>query len=335
MRRRFAIGTGAALTALCLVSAPLASAATEVGSDCQATNGAPNYTFVQLSKVSGGSLPIAAPSAGVVTKWKVNSAVPTAVGQKLQILRPTGNPNEFRTVAESTPATVSQGLNAFDTRIPIQAGDRPAAAAAPGGSVPAPLYCAGVAGDVMGALTPPSTVGSSNTYPPAENLVAAISAVVEPDVDNDGFGDETQDKCPQSAAVQTECPLITLTTTGIARSGLAQILVGASSAASVSVSGTVNVPKKRKKGKGKAGKSALISINGGTQLLSPGLIATFTLVLPQRVKAALRALPRKRSLVLTATASATDVAGRPSSSTVKVKLRGTKPAPKGKAKGQR
>ncbi|HEX8690132.1 MAG TPA: hypothetical protein VF729_07800 [Solirubrobacterales bacterium] len=185
----------------------------------------------------------------------------------------------------------------------------------------------------MGALTPPSTVGSTNTYPPAENLIAAVSVVVEPDVDGDGFGDETQDKCPQSAAVQIDCPPITLTTTGIARNGLAQILVGASSAASVSVSGTVNVPKKRKKGK--AGKSAVISINGGTQLLAPGVIATFTLILPQRVKAALRALPRRRFLILTATASATDVAGRPSSSSVKVKLRGTKPKPKGKAKGQR
>ncbi|HEU4944093.1 MAG TPA: hypothetical protein VFT10_02925 [Solirubrobacterales bacterium] len=257
------------------------------------------------------------------------------MGQKLQILRPTGNPNEFRTVAESAPATVSQGLNSFDTRIPIQAGDRPAAADAPGGTVPAPLYCAGVAGDQMGALTPASTVGSTNTYPPAPNLIAAISAVIEPDADGDGFGDETQDKCPQSAAVQADCPPIVLTTTGIARKGLAQILVTASSAASVSVSGTVNVPKKPKKGKGKgkAGKSALVRINGGTQGVTPGVIAKFTLILPQKVKAALQALPRKRFLTLTATASATDVAGRPSSSSVKVKLRGTA-APKRKAKGK-
>lgn len=332
MRKRF--GSVAIVAAVAsLLGASNVSAAIEIGSDCQATNGAPGYTFVQLSRVSGGSLPIAAPSAGVVTKWKVNSAVPTAVGQKLQILRPTGNPNEFRTVAESTPGTVSVGLNIFDTRIPIQAGDRPAAADAPGGTVPAPLYCAGVAGDVMGALTPPSTVGSTNTYPPAENLVAAISAVVEPDADGDGFGDETQDKCPQSAALQVDCPPIVLTTTGIARKGLAQILVSANSAASVSVSGTVNVPKKPKKGKGRAGKSALVRINGGTQGVTPGVIAKFTLILPQRVKAALQALPRKRFLFLTATASTTDVAGRPSSSTVKVRLRGTA-APKGKAKGK-
>lgn len=332
MRKRF--GSIAALVAAAsLIGASGAAAATEVGSDCQATGGVSGYTFVQLSRVSGGSLPLAAPSAGVVTKWKVNSAVETSVGQKLQILRPTGNPNEFRTIAESAPGTVSKGQNSFDTRIPVQAGDRPAVADGAGGTVPAPLYCAGGAGDQMGALTPASTLGSTNTYPPAPNLVAAISVVIEPDADNDGFGDETQDKCPQSAAVQVECPPITLTTTGIARSGFAQILVSASSSASVSVSGTVNVPKKPKKRK--AGKSAVVRINGGTQLLAPGVIASFTLILPQRVKAALRALPRKRFLILTATASATDVAGRPSLSSVRVKLRGTKPIPKGKAKGQR
>ncbi|HEX8690133.1 MAG TPA: hypothetical protein VF729_07805 [Solirubrobacterales bacterium] len=141
MRKQFGlIATLAA--AASLIGASGASAAIEIGSDCQATSGAGGYTFVQLSRASGASLPIAAPSAGVVTKWKVNSAVPTAVGQKLQILRPTGNPNEFRTVAESTPGTVSQGLNSFDTRIPIQAGDRPAAADGPGGvGSPVLLWC--------------------------------------------------------------------------------------------------------------------------------------------------------------------------------------------------
>jgi hypothetical protein len=33
-----------------------------------------------------------------------------------------------------------------------------------------------------------------------------LSAVVEPDADHDGFGDVSQDACPQSAATQTACP---------------------------------------------------------------------------------------------------------------------------------
>jgi hypothetical protein len=183
----------------------------------------------------------------------------------------------------------------------------------------------------MGHFSGPIALGATQAFPEQAGGQPAVAVLIEPDADSDGYGDETQDKCPQSAAVQTECPPIALTTTGIARKGFVQILVGASSSASVSVSGTVNVPKKRKKGK--AGKSALVRINGGTQLISPGVIGTFTMILPQSVKAALARLPRKSALTLTATASATDVAGRPSSSTVKVKLRGTK-KPKGKAKGQ-
>jgi hypothetical protein len=32
------------------------------------------------------------------------------------------------------------------------------------------------------------------------------SAVIEPDADRDGFGDETQDRWPASAAAQGRCP---------------------------------------------------------------------------------------------------------------------------------
>src|SRR5262249_55804628 len=33
-----------------------------------------------------------------------------------------------------------------------------------------------------------------------------MAAVVEPDADGDGFGDETQDGCPTNASIQTACP---------------------------------------------------------------------------------------------------------------------------------
>lgn len=295
-----------------LIAASSATASTEIGNNCQATSGVENYTFVQLKRASSSALPIAAPSAGVVTKWKVNSGVPTAVGQKLQILRPTGNPNEFQTVAESAPGTVSQGLNSFDTRLPIQAGDRPAVAGAPGGSVPAPLYCnTGNSGDEMGALTPASALGSTNTYPPATPLLAAIFVVVEPDADNDGYGDETQDQCPQSAVTQAPCPAVTLSATGAARKSLATISVTASLQASVTV-----------KGKVKLGKGKVAKVSGGTQIVAPGKLAKFTLLFPQKLRTALEALPSKQFLTLKVTASAPNIASPPSKKTLKLHLRG-------------
>ncbi len=303
-----------------LVGASSATAATEVGSDCQGTNPAVGYTFVQLKKVSG-SPPIAAPSGGVVTKWKVNSGFPTPVGQKLQILRATGGANQFQVVAESTPGTVSQGLNSFDTRLPIQAGDRPAVAGATGGAGPAPLYCAtGNPEDEMGALTPVATLGSTNTFPPAPGLVAAISAVVEPDADGDGFGDETQDQCPQSASLQTPCPVAALSVSSVVRKGFVRVLVTSNTQASVRVAGTVKL------GKGKKAK-----LSGSTQVVVPGTIAKFTLIFPAGLKSKLKELSRKQSLQLVLKATAPNVAAAPTVRTLKAKVKGQKkPLRKGK-----
>ena len=43
--------------------------------------------------------------------------------------------------------------------------------------------------------------------------------MVEPDRDNDGYGDETQDGCPQSALYQSGCPLVHLDAVAHARPG--------------------------------------------------------------------------------------------------------------------
>jgi hypothetical protein len=329
MRKRF--GSMATLAvAASLLAASSASAATEVGSNCTATTGSEGATFVQLAKAPGSPLSIEAP-AGVVTKWKVNSAVGTLVSQQLVVLRPTGTPNAFLTVAESASVTIANGSNSFETRIPVQAGDRMGAApGSPGGPIPAGLYCAtGNAADSMGAFAVDPAVGSINTFPPNAGYQAAISAIVEPDADRDGFGDETQDKCPRSAALQTaECPLITLGGLGKLKKGSAQILVSASSQASVTVFGTVKVPKK-----GKKGKVRQITMQGGVQSVSPGAVVPFSLVFPPTLKSALNALPPSKSLPLAVTITTTDLAGQPSSTQLTLKLKGQKKA-KAKAKGK-
>jgi hypothetical protein len=50
-------------------------------------------------------------------------------------------------------------------------------------------------------------VGGSATYGEGSGgFLLDIAAVLEPDVDRDGYGDETQDACLTSAAVHTACP---------------------------------------------------------------------------------------------------------------------------------
>ncbi len=320
MRKRF--GSMAILAVVASVfAAPSASAATEVGNDCTATSGSAGITFVQLAKAPGSPLPIDAP-AGVVTKWKVNSAVGVPVSQQLVILRPTGTPNEFLTVAESASVTIANGPNSFETRIPVQAGDRMGAApGAPGGPIAAGLYCAtGNPADSMGVVSGDPAIGSINAFTANPGFQVAISAIVEPDADGDGYGDETQDKCPQLATVQAvPCPLIVLDAIPVARKGSVTVLVTTNNSTSVTVSGAVKVAGKAKK---TASSSALLKLKDVTAVVNPGSIASISLAFPAKLKSALKALPPKRSLSLTVTASATNPAGQVSIDTATVKLKG-------------
>ena len=85
----------------------------------------------------------------------------------------------------------------------------------------------GAAGDVIGFYTGPGSPGQCGkneapsftahafqpgdhspgsppvAYSPIPVFQLSISAILEPDADNDGFGDETQDACPTGAATQT------------------------------------------------------------------------------------------------------------------------------------
>src|SRR4051794_39405271 len=102
MRKRFAVAV-VVLVATSCIWASGASAATEIGSNCAANSAATNYTILQLSQAGGA--PLAAPAAGVVTKWKVNSAVALPPGftlsERMRVFRATGVPNEFQTISES------------------------------------------------------------------------------------------------------------------------------------------------------------------------------------------------------------------------------------------
>lgn len=335
--KRIGIMIVSALAMLSIASVGSASAATEVGNDCTANGGVP-ATLLQLSK-SGDSPPLTAPAAGVVTKWKVNvqEGFPP-ISLRMRAFRDAGG-DSFNTIGESEMETVTPGADAFETRMPVQAGDRFGSY----GASPAALYCnTGNPNDKMGYYEGNAGPGSTQSYKEATSLQVAMSVTVEPDVDNDGYGDETQDLCPQSAAIQTSCPIITLGSYGIARRNAAIILATSSYPTPVAVAATVNVPRqllrnKRGKRKGKSGarSSALIRIDGGTKAISPGGLGFYTLKFPQALRKALRNLPRKRKLTLVATTSATDVAGRPSSTVTRVKLRGQKPNKKKRAKGKR
>jgi hypothetical protein len=289
---------------------PTAAAATEFGDNCVAdadTESTPITIFDVTA--SGDPLPVAAPSAGVITKWKSNLvSAPLSIPQTLKVLRLTG-PSTAQIIGEAS-GSITGGSNTFETRIPVQAGDR---LGLYGSSPSGNLFCKtpGVE-SLLGGFEGGGSVGSSVSFVELpEEARIPVSAVLEPDADNDGFGDETQDKCPQSVAVQVACPAVTLSATGAAKKELASIAVTANSQATVTVKGKVKL------GKGKSAK-----LSGGTQIVAPGTLAKFTLLFPQKLRAALKALSTKQSLTLKVTVSAPNITGPPSTKTLKLHLKG-------------
>ncbi len=309
-----ALATGLLSTA----SAPGATAATEIGNSCSAQGGAQDYTFLQLTQGPGGA-PLSVQASGVITQWKVNIGIPlplSSYGQRLRVFRAAGGSNQFTAVAESEVGSASIGLNVFPARIPVLAGDRIGASAQ--GLSQAAFYCyTEDPADKMGTHKGDVTVGSTGAFDELEKYRLALAAIVEPDADNDGFGDETQDKCPQSAAVQAEaCPVAVLDSFALAKKSSIVVLVTASESGSVSVSGTAKLPKAKK-----ASASAKAKLKKVTKNVTAGKLVRFTLKYPASLKSALKSLPRGKSITVKLQATATNVGGQVSKDTAKVKLR--------------
>ena len=330
MKKSLAVATAAVLALSAFVGVTPASAATEFGSACTGEEAAP-FTLVSIGHGAGSPLPATSPISGVVTEWKVNTKFEVEgeeamffnalVRPNLQVWRSVGGLSY--TLISEAPSTGQfnlDGTNAYPSRIPIAAGDHLGLGG--GGFVP---YCEGNdPADTFAYSQKPGPVGSTTTFEKEVNEdQIPVVARVEPDVDGDGYGDETQDKCPQSAAYQTPCPVVTIGSLPIAGAKAVTLYVSTSLAAPVGVTGTVPL------GKGKTA-----SLTATAQTVAPGSLAPFTLTLTPEVTKALKKLPKKQSLTMTLIASATNVTGTPSTSATTVKLKGQmKPVHKKKSKG--
>jgi len=321
MRAKFIGILATALLALAAFGSASASAATEVGNPCVGEELTEEVTFASLA--SGGPIPATVPSAGVITSWTLRTSYPLPPGvlsQSLKVFRPAGAPTQYQVIGESAASPVSTGTNTFNTRIPVQAGDFLGASGTYSGTVYTFFCITGNPADRFAVFLGSPTIGPVTSIAESEGAQAPVTAVVEPDADNDGFGDETQDQCPQNAAVQTPCPVAALSVSSVVRKSFVRVLVTSSVQGPVTVAGKVNL------GKGKTAK-----LSGSTQVVAPGTIAKFTLIFPAKLKEKLKELSRKRSLRLNLTATASNVVGAPTVKTLKAKVKGQKkPIRKGK-----
>jgi hypothetical protein len=300
--------------AMALLGTTSASAATEAGNKCTNVAPAPPYALFTASNSPGG-IPAAAPVAGVVTSWSVNFPPAAVVPQQLKVARLVAPPNIHQVTAESTTVNIVQGLNTFSARIPVQAGD---IFGLYGTTVT--IFCSPVPGSVLVGYTGDVKAGQSQPFLSDSETAIPVSVLIEPDADNDGFGDETQDQCPQSAALQAACPVTVLDSFALPKKGKTIVIVATSQTASVTVTGTAKLPR-AKKGK-KAGSSAQAKLAKVTKTVEAGKITRFTLNFPGKLKSALADLPKGKSVTLNLTATAPNLTGPATTDKAKLKLKG-------------
>lgn len=204
MRVRTAIRF-AAVAAAALASASPASGAVTFGSNLSA---APNSnsgcgmgcTVIADKLIAANQAPagFAAPIDGVIVRWRVRSgAAPTAAALRV-VRRPTMTTG-LGAGTSATELPIANATSTFGTRLPVKAGDRIGLDT---------VKAFGVGGGGLNALIFSPALGDGETRAPfaSVNSDLTLNADLEPDLDGDGYGDETQDSCATDSTVQGPCP---------------------------------------------------------------------------------------------------------------------------------
>jgi Ca2+-binding RTX toxin-like protein len=198
MKRRIRIAAATVMVAAGLIAAsPAAHAAVTIG-----------QTFTPDVRFTGSGVVIQAgapndsyrvPSDGVITSWSFQAPANPTPPMKLKMFRSGGGPfgTDYTTVGDSELVTPTAGvLNTFMTRIPVKAGD-----------VPGNFYSdtslsfrfrTGYNIVFLPGDAPP---GTTRNYIPDHGDQIDLSAVLEPDANRNGFGDETQECRGKAATV--------------------------------------------------------------------------------------------------------------------------------------
>jgi uncharacterized repeat protein (TIGR01451 family) len=146
------------------------------------------------------------PSAGVVVRFAVRTALPQSF--RLRVIRP--GAGSTATVVASSPFVAVSGTDtaqSVNVRLPVRQGDIVALGMTSGADPPrADLDSASWSCFDRNATEPAD--GSTGTIldPCVFNSELLYNVTIEPDVDGDGYGDETQDGCPTDPLIHDVCP---------------------------------------------------------------------------------------------------------------------------------
>ncbi len=177
--------------------------------------GEASCTFVQVGLGDGHvALDGVQPSeAGVVTTWKVSTgaATPATTGVEVRLRGLEGGAAGFAFAASPWQKLPLEepGVHSFPARLPLRArqylGLDTVVVGQGGGEAAAPLaYRATGAGSVW-AWVPSLSEGPLPRPAGEGNLELLLNARLEPDEDRDGYGDTTQDRCPEDPRRHSRC----------------------------------------------------------------------------------------------------------------------------------
>jgi hypothetical protein len=190
-----------ALAAAAFAAVPTAATAATTVGQVQMGGGATcatNDELITTQVVSGASYEI--PNAGVLTKWSTFGAASDDNDQMALRVYDSESTSAFTPRFDSGMKTIAAGsVNDFPARVSVNAGQWIGVLMGmvngnDSQCVSAPLG----PGNTLALNPSPQPVGTQEAFSPVGNNAVDLSAVIEPDADGDGYGDETQDACPQN-----------------------------------------------------------------------------------------------------------------------------------------
>lgn len=301
---------GTVLVAAALLSTSSnALAFEEVGNRCAANDAVQNSTLIGDASNSPPPPYSQVPQGDwVITSWKVE--VGTGLGplaQQLAIFRWPEEPQSYRKVGESAIETVVPGSNQFQTRIPVQQLDHVGLY-----GPEKTLVCRSDPLSLAGVVEGDYPLNSTRHYEALGQTGVPVVVTVEPDRDQDHYGDETQDSCPWTAAYQANCPAKKLEVVGTTvKQGAILVEVRVAYNAPVEVFGQISWQVRQRSGaaagsrKGVHGLTVGLSAGPG-RTIGPGKAAIFKVPLPKSVLRRLGRITRRQALRAKLTVRATD-----------------------------
>ena len=167
--------------------------------------GCPGCRYFQSSTTPGKPSYITPSGNWVVTQWSTtvgtNPVLPTQI--KLLMLENAGGNNFTLRVQDTQDATATQAVNTFDVRIPVEGGWYLGLDTGTGGHTC--VEPGSSVGDIITAHQDKTVGNTTQDTATFNGCLLNISARLESDFDDDGFGDETQDACSTDATKQAEC----------------------------------------------------------------------------------------------------------------------------------